>query len=113
MGKEAISPITAAEAQVALRRLEYIISALPELVDWFAANPDQQQLWCFRVASLDEGIRRLEAFVPEMRKAMLAHARGSTQGPDSTKTRKKKSAESMLYTAIKKTTANRKKPKSS
>jgi hypothetical protein len=87
MGKEAIAPIRAAEADVAIRRLEYIRNALPELQEWFASHPDTE-LWCFRLFSLEEGLRRLEAFLPEMRRSMQVHAKGKALGPTSSKARK-------------------------
>lgn len=87
MGKESISPINADEADVAIRRLEYLRNSLPELKEWFEKHPEVKELWCFRLFSLEEGLRRLESFLPEMRKAMQAHARGQPLGPSSTKTR--------------------------
>jgi hypothetical protein len=87
MGKEAIAPINASETDVAIRRLEHVRTALPELLDWFRTHPEERELWCFRLFSLEEGLRRLEAFLPEMRRSMQMHAKGQPLGPSSTKTR--------------------------
>ncbi len=89
MGKEAIAAITADEARVALRRLDYLRQALPELEEWFTKHPNEKHLWCFRLASLEEGLTRLESFLPEMRKAIQAHAKGDPFGASSSKKRKK------------------------
>jgi hypothetical protein len=87
MGKEQIQSISRAEALVAIRRLAWLNQSLPELTEWFERNPDEE-LWCFRLASLEEGLKRLEAFLPEMRRAMQCHAKGVPLGPDSSKARK-------------------------
>ena len=88
MGKESITSINRAEAEVAMKRLAWLNQALPELVDWFERNPNADELWCFRLFRLEEGLKRLEAFLPEMRRAMQSHAKGNPLGPNSSKARK-------------------------
>jgi hypothetical protein len=90
MARETIGPVTPAEIEFALTRVESVAESLRTLDAWFKANPSVEELWVWRSFSLNDGLKRLEAVVPEIRRAIHAHATGNPQNSMSSKARSSK-----------------------
>lgn len=92
MARESIGPVTPAEVEFALKRVESVAESLRTLDEWFKANPSEAELWIWRGFSLNDGLRRLEAIIPEVNRAIYAHATGNPQSASSSKARTTKKA---------------------
>lgn len=92
MGRNSIGPISAREAALAFRRVERFYQEMKNLVDFLEKHPGADPLWIFKVASLEDGMERFDAFIPEIGRACDQYVRGTPQTPSSTKSRKAKKA---------------------
>jgi hypothetical protein len=88
MPREEIGPIPKGEVDLAIARLKAFAMHLETVQAWYAANPDKE-LWVWRYKSLDRGLVALEVTPSEFLRAIHAYSRGTPQGPESTKSRKK------------------------
>jgi hypothetical protein len=87
MAKEPISPVIIAELELTHQRLTSVLAEIASFVDWSKKLPTDTKLWMFRKESLSEGLRRLEATLPEFKRTMHSYVIGQPLGPSSTKTR--------------------------
>lgn len=84
MPREETKPLTLPELKEYIARLERIAAEMRALEPVFESA---KELWVFRKPSVEDGVRRLDSFVPELRNSVKQHNIGDPYGPNSTKNR--------------------------
>ena len=84
MPKEETQPLTLPELKVYIAKLDRIAS---EMRAFEPILESAQELWVFRKRSLEDGVKRLESFLPELGNSRDQHQMGDPYGPNSTKNR--------------------------
>jgi len=87
MPAEQTKPLNAREAASYAARLQRVVDALGAAQDAIG-QAEEGELWLFRKPSLEDGLRRLEAALPESEKSVSAFNEGRPFGPDTEKGRK-------------------------
>jgi len=87
MPAEQTKPLNAREAASYAARLQRVVDALGSAQEAISQAEDGE-LWLFRKPSLEDGLRRLEAALPEIEKSVSAFNEGRPFGPDTEKGRK-------------------------